>query len=105
MPIPERDWKVFKQVRERALQRFCEGVLAEAVAACTRPGLSAHQRYGDLYGLIQDRNRTMALAFDEFRRSTALGCIRLFRTLDLLTDDEIAQFSEDTQDLTRPRNL
>lgn len=47
----------------------------------------------------------MALSFDEFRRSTALGCIRLFRTLDLLTDDEIAQFSEDTQDLTRPRNL
>ena len=105
MPIPEPDWKVFKRVREHALQRFCEQVLAEAAATCTRPGLSAHERYGELYGLIQDRNRTMALAFDEFRRSTAVDCIRMFRTLELLTDEEIAEFSEDTQYRTRPLDL
>ena len=36
--IPERDWKLFRKVREAALERYCERVLREiAELTATKP--------------------------------------------------------------------
>ncbi len=60
MSILESDWKKFKELRKIALDRFCQGVLADAKAITLHGALSAHARYGMLYGLIHDRNKDMA---------------------------------------------
>lgn len=39
----------------------------------------------------------MAKAFDDFRRSTAVLCLMLMHKYNLLTDDEIREFSDDVQ--------
>lgn len=70
--IAEADWKVFKRVREQALDRFCRKVLEECESVGEDETKTAHERYGALYGHLQDRNREMAVAFDDFRRSTAV---------------------------------
>ncbi|NJL45600.1 MAG: peptide ABC transporter substrate-binding protein [Leptolyngbyaceae cyanobacterium SM2_3_12] len=100
MPISEADWKIFKQLKEAALERFSERILAECQKICDQTSASAHARYGQVYGLIQERDREMALAFDNPRRSTAWEQLALLRSLDLLTAEEISQFSPDTQRAT-----
>lgn len=61
---------------------------------------TAHERYGELYGLIHERDREMANAFDHFSRSKALMCLQLMRAHGLLTESEVAEFSEETQRAT-----
>jgi len=97
MSILESDWKKFKELRKIALDRFCQGVLADAKAITQHGALSAHARYGMLYGLIQDRNKDMARAFDHHSqsRSSALTALRLFVMHDLLTAAELSILSED----------
>ena len=50
-----------------------------------------------MYRLIQDRDKTMARAFDDLRRSTAL--MRPVNVINegLLTDEELKQFSQELQ--------
>jgi hypothetical protein len=50
-----------------------------------------------LYGLIHDRNKDMAQAFDRYSqsRSSALWGLRLYVMHDLLTDAELSVLSED----------
>ena len=45
--IKESDWKVFKPLREIALERFCERVLDEVARINLDTGTSKHQRYLD----------------------------------------------------------
>ena len=44
-PIPEADRKLFRQVRELALERFCRRVLAEVAELSDDPQKSSHERY------------------------------------------------------------
>lgn len=97
MAITEPDWKRFKELREVALDRFCRQILSECEVICRDESSTAHERYGNLYGLVQDRNRQMAHAFDDLRRSTAIHCLVLMYGLALVTDQEIMQFEPDVQ--------
>ena len=97
MRIAESDWKVFKKVREKALDRYCRRVLEECERICLDETKSAHKRYGTLYGYIRARDKDMAKAFDDFRRSTAVLCLMLMHKYDLLREDEIQAFSGEVQ--------
>jgi hypothetical protein len=72
MSIRESDWKIFKRLRAVALERFSQRILDECRQICLRQDTTAHERYGEVYGLIHDRDREMAQAFDNFSRSSAL---------------------------------
>ncbi|MCW8275504.1 hypothetical protein IMF27_07150 [Pseudomonas sp. PCH199] len=100
MPIAESDWKKFKELCRIALDRFCQGVLADAKAIAQHGALSAHARYGMLYGLIQDRNKDMYQAFDanSQSRSSAIRGLALMVMHDLLTEAELAVLSEEARD-------
>ena len=98
-PISEPDWKIFKPVREQALERFCERVLAETERIRGDDGTSQHERYIAIYRLLQERDKELELAFDHLRRSTALVQLANFRSLGLITDDEYMRFSAQTREI------
>lgn len=100
MSIAESDWRKFKALRQIALDRFCQGVLADAKAIAQHGALSAHARYGMLYGLIQDRNKDMYRAFDanSQSRSSALRGLSLMVKHDLLSEAELSVLSEEARD-------
>lgn len=104
MSISEADWKKFKRVRAKALERFSDQILGESQAICGESSRTAHERYGELYGLLQERNKQMARAFDDFRRSTATTCLRYMFVYELLTDEELSEFSLDVQRAVRGRS-
>jgi len=95
--ISEADWKTFKRLRERALERFSQRILDESQSICSDPSTSAHARYVQLYQLLQQRDRELASAFDDLRRSTAALCFRQMRHLGLVTDEELTELSPQFQ--------
>src|SRR5690625_163086 len=97
--MPEADWKKFKKVRLKALERLSQRILDESRNICAEKSLTAHERYGKLYDLIQERDKEMARAFDDFSRSTAVICLKVMVFYDLLTDQELAEFSPMVQNI------
>jgi hypothetical protein len=95
--IKESDWKVFRKLHPVAVERYCERVLAESESLHRDTSRSAHERYLALYQLFRERDKELARLFDDFRRSTALEQIAIIKGHGLLTDEEFAQFSEETQ--------
>jgi hypothetical protein len=96
--INESDWKLFRQLRVIALDRFCQRVLGEIGNIASDAGKSSHERYLAIFRLLNERNREMADAFNDPRRSVALIQLRLIRSLGLLTEEEKAQFRQETRD-------
>lgn len=95
MTISESDWKIFKELRNTALERFSQRILDETLAICGNSALSVHERYGELYRLIHQRDKEMARAFDGLSRSKVHLHLCLMQDLELLTQEELARFSED----------
>jgi len=95
--IPERDWKVFREIHPLARERFCERVLSEIARASSAPDQGAHERYLKVYEMIRDRDKEIAALFDNPRRSTALGQISMIASAGLLTDQEVSRFSPETR--------
>ncbi len=95
--IPESDWRRFKEVHAKLLERYCSGILEDVADAARDSEASAHDRYLKVYKLIKERDKQMARAFDDFRRSTAVMQLGIMRRMKLLTDDELSLFSEQTR--------
>jgi len=100
-PIPEADWKLLRSLHPVALDRYCERVLEEVRRIAADTQRSQHQRYLAVFQLMQERNRTMALAFDDMRRSTAIQRIMHMQHLGLLLPEEFARFSDQTRDVVQ----
>jgi hypothetical protein len=97
--IKESDWKIFRQLRTVALERFCRRVLDESERLHGDATRSAHERYVAIYQLFHERDKEVARLFNDLRRSTALWQLAAIKAHDLLTDDEFARFSQEAQNL------
>lgn len=97
MQIAETDWKRLRQVKELALERLCASILDECQAIILREGSTSHERYLALYRHIHDRDKDVAEAFNGLSRSTGLDRLATMCALGLITDQELAEFSAETQ--------
>jgi hypothetical protein len=95
--ISEPDWKLFRQLHPLALERFCERALADVGRLASETGKSAHERYVAVFRLLLRRDKELAEAFNDLRRSTALLQLAILRSRKLVTDEEFARFSPETQ--------
>lgn len=85
------DWRVFRRLHSIALERFCKRVLEEVrEAAVCETGY--HDCYRKVYELIRKRDKTMAVAFDDPRRSNAFLLLANIIGEELLTAEELKQF-------------
>ncbi|HEX4697271.1 MAG TPA: hypothetical protein VH254_06325 [Candidatus Udaeobacter sp.] len=98
--IPERDWKLFRQLRPIALERFCEKVLSE-IGDISGSDESAHKRYLRVFKIVRDRDKELATLFDDPRRSIAWLQLSLIHSHGLFTVDEMQRFSRETQQRAR----
>jgi hypothetical protein len=95
--IPERDWKSFRDIHPVARARFCERVLSEIASASSAPGQSAHERYLQVFGIVRDKDKELAMLFDNPRRSNALAQLSAIASAGLVTDEELSRFSPETR--------
>lgn len=96
--ISERDWKVFRDVRKQALERFCSKILAEVQAEIGRSERTSHERYIKLYRLFKERDHDIARGFDDLRRSTALMQLGILDAMGLVTPQDLERFSPEVRE-------
>jgi hypothetical protein len=90
---PESDWKLFRQLREVALERYCERLLEELRQTIADTSLTHHERYLRACRLLRERDRDLAHAFDDVRRSRMIQQLTAIQALGLLTPAELDRFS------------
>lgn len=95
--MTEAEWKIFRQLWDVALDRFCQRALAEVSKLSSQPGKTNHERYLAVYKRLQRRDRELSDAFDNPRRSTALRQLAHIYHLKLLTEEEFEQFDAKTK--------
>src|SRR6202022_2824170 len=79
--IPEADWRVFRSLHPIWIDRFCKRVNGELLRALSDDSRDAYQQYLAAYKLMHKRDKEIASAFDDFRRSTAVFQIAIIRKL------------------------
>ena len=94
--IAERDWKAWRKLSADALERFCSKILHEAGSFRDGPG-SAHSRYLELFRHLRKRDDEIATVFNDQRRSNALLQIAAAVSSGIVSRDELACFSKETQ--------
>jgi hypothetical protein len=97
--VPESDWKAFRQLREVALQRFCERVLEELLALAQDRSRSPHERYLAVFRLIQQRDQQLADAFNDPTRSRMVLQLATIRALGVLSPSELERFTQETRSI------
>jgi hypothetical protein len=95
--IAEADWRVLRRVHSLALERYCERVLAEIERVTQNSAASPHQRYLDIFKIIERRDREIASIFNDPKRSNALTMLARIRAAGLLTEDEFSGLSPETR--------
>ena len=95
--IPESDWKIFRELRQIALERFCQRVLTEIKGMSSDANKSFHARYLDVYRHIEQKDRELGRAFDAPRRSQALTQLAVISSLGLIEPEELMRFREETR--------
>jgi len=96
--IRESDWKLFRELHPVAVNRFCESVLSEIARVASDATKTPHTRYGEIFTLVRERDRLLARAFDDKRRSTALLQLAIIHSHGLLTAEELARFSPEARE-------
>ena len=95
-PISEADWKLFRQLQPIALERLCERALSDVEKLIASSKKSAHERYLQLYKLLERKEEEIAQAFNDLRRSTAWFQIARIQSQGLFTEEEFERFSPET---------
>lgn len=95
--IPESDRRHFKRLHALLLERFCQRALDELAAAIAEQDSTAHDRYLRVFRLLEQRDKELARAFDDYRRSTAVMQLAVMRRMGLLSDEDLEVFSEPTR--------
>lgn len=69
--ISESDWKKFKKLKVKALDKLCGQALRDCKAAINEQERSNHEKYLRLYELIQNHDERIARIFNGHARSKA----------------------------------
>jgi hypothetical protein len=94
--IPERDWKAWRKLSARALERFCGRILDEVGSFRTASG-TAHSRYLELFRYLRERDDEIGEVFNDQRRSNAYLQIAAAVRTEIVHRDELTVFSAETR--------
>lgn len=98
LEVKESDWKLLRPLHTVAVERFCKQILLEVEAINSEPAKSFHQKYLDIYRLLQQRDKEIAQTFNNLRRSHAFFQLASMKGRGLVTEDEFSRFSQQTRD-------
>ncbi|MBY4677295.1 hypothetical protein [Marinobacterium arenosum] len=97
MNIPERDWKRLRSMKQELLNEACQQIFDKVEAICRQRDNDPHAAYLKLWKLLSAEDEKIVEMFDDHRRSTALLKLIYLRQYGFLSDDDLALFSEETQ--------
>jgi hypothetical protein len=102
--VPERDWKRLRAMNDELLNLACERIFEKVQSLIAQRGEKSHEAYLRLWQLLGAEDDQISAMFDDLTRSRAIYNLAAWRRNGLLTDEELAQFSEQTRETIRLLN-
>ena len=96
--IQEKDWKVYKELKDKVLQKACKKVIENIMLIINDDKLTNHDKYLNMLTKMHEEREEIAQMFDHFARSMVIQHVTLWARNDLINDQEISLFSKETQD-------
>lgn len=103
--MKESDWKIFKQIKEKAIELFCNNALAEFEEVIKDKNENAHETYTLLYRLVVNRDKQMSLLFDGHSRSKAHLQLLAIRGEGLADETLLSKLSDEFLQHTDPKQV
>ena len=100
--MKESDWKIFKVIKQQALEEYCRHTLAEAQNIISDTSSSSHESYISLYRHIEKSDKQLGYAFDGHSRSKAPMQLMILRKLGLVPNESLSKLSAEMQESTKP---
>jgi pyruvate-formate lyase-activating enzyme len=101
----EPDWKIFKQIKQKAIEEYCEQALKEFSEIINDDKEHVHNRFLLIRRLAQNREKEMSLIFDYDSRSKAPIQLMLIRKEGLADNHLLNKLSDDFLQETDPKSL
>ncbi len=102
--IPEKDWKLLRSLKTQALNDACARILAGVESIVQKRDGRNHEAYLALWDLVKKEDAVIASMFDDFKRSTALSKLVAWHRHGLLSESDLASFTEETQNTVKAIN-
>ncbi len=97
--IKESDWKYLRSIQDKILNRHCDAILEVIELIIQNRKGAEHTSYIQIYRLLKDKDKEIAVTYNDLRRSNALEKICHMRKHLAMTDSEFSKFSEETKDI------
>ncbi|HEX9654103.1 MAG TPA: hypothetical protein VGA99_10355 [bacterium] len=99
--IPETDWKKLRSLKTRALNDACARILDAVGQIVHKKDGREHAVYLELWKLLKKEDDLIAYMFDDFKRSTAFYKLAAWKRHGLVSESDLALFTEETQAVIR----
>lgn len=96
--IPERDWKKLRSIKDRALNEACSRIFDAVEKIAKERGGREHEAYLELWKMLRKQDDLIAFMFDDFKRSTALLKLAVWRQQGLVSESDLALFTDETRE-------
>ncbi len=96
--ISEKDWKVLRSLKDEKLAKFCDAVFEKVGTIIANKGTESHKAYLELWSVMRDEDEKLGAMFDDLKRSNAVRKLGVWRHYGMLSDEELARFSDETRE-------
>lgn len=103
--MTELDWKIFKQIKSLALEKYCSKTLDEAKDIVLGERESSHETYLHLFKTLQKKDKQLADMFDGHSRSRAWLQLIAIRKEGLAEQPLLDKLTEEFRIKTDPTKL
>ena len=102
--ISEKDWKQMRSMKARVLDGACARILTGVESIVQKRDGRNHEAYLALWDLLHKEDRKIASMFDDFKRSTAFFKLAAWQLHGLVSENDLALFTEETLDAVKTIN-
>lgn len=100
--MKESDWKTFKKIKEKAVEKFYQNALADFSEIIHDNNEPHHSRYLKLCQSVQESDEELGLIFDGLSRSRASQQLLAMRSRGLADETLLQELSEEFLHRTDP---
>lgn len=103
--MKESDWKIFKQIKDKAIELFCSRALEEFEEIIKDKEAKPADTYTLLYRIVINRDKQMSLIFDGHSRSKATLQLMAIRGEGLADQELLQKLSSEFLEATDPQKV
>jgi len=99
--IPEKDWQQLRTLKDDMLDNACERIFKKIDKISKSRKGREHESYLKLWKILKEEDEAISIMFDDLKRSNAFMKLIALRRNNLLSDNDLELFTEETQSIIK----